>query len=332
MTEAHGLVAFLLADWLPRSGDEWRDVVSQQDTLFAVLDGNLRRHDGLRSGRQLAVPLNTATVFAFPCSRTGRIPLREACMDYVEELAGWIDRLPKIDRVLEHGLNAALQRVTTIKPPKKRNSVTSPTYFGAPCSRKSREASPIWTNGSSRRQSRVPEGPQRIRGLAGSGKTVVLALKAAYWHAQHPDWNIALTFQSRALYQQIDDLVTQFTFEHSNDRPDPERLHIMHSWGSRSRPGVYSVIAEALGEVPRDWAYARGQYGQDAAFQGICQELLEVARTRTVEPLFDGVLIDEAQDLPPEFFQLVYLSPRIPSKSFGDMRLQKLSEISYANN
>src|SRR5262249_59142237 len=42
-----------------------------------------------------------------------------------------------------------------------------------------------------------PDGPQRIRGLAGSGKTVILALKAAYFHALHPDWRIALTFQTR---------------------------------------------------------------------------------------------------------------------------------------
>lgn len=33
----------------------------------------------------------------------------------------------------------------------------------------------------------MPDGPQRIRGLAGSGKTVVLALKAAYLHVQRPE-------------------------------------------------------------------------------------------------------------------------------------------------
>jgi superfamily I DNA and RNA helicase len=172
-----------------------------------------------------------------------------------------------------------------------------------------------------------PESPQRIRGLAGSGKTVVLALKAAYWHAQHPDWHIALTFQSRALYQQIDDLVTRFTFEHINDRPDPERLRIIHSWGSRSRAGVYSLIAAAVGETPRDWAYARSTYGQDDAFQGVCQELLEIAKARAVEPIFDAVLIDEAQDLPPVFFQLVYMFTKEPKRIvWGYDELQKLSE------
>ena len=67
------------------------------------------------------------------------------------------------------------------------------------------------------------------------------------------------------------------------------------------------MIAASLGETPRDWVYARGQYGMDNAFQGICSELLATARGRdTLPSLFDAILIDEAQDLPPEFFQLVY--------------------------
>src|SRR3546814_1304624 len=34
------------------------------------------------------------------------------------------------------------------------------------------------------------DGVQRIRGLAGSGKTIVLALKAAYLHTQYPNWRL----------------------------------------------------------------------------------------------------------------------------------------------
>ena len=36
----------------------------------------------------------------------------------------------------------------------------------------------------------IPPSPQRIRGLAGSGKTVVLAAKIAYMHSKNPDWKI----------------------------------------------------------------------------------------------------------------------------------------------
>ncbi|CAM5710612.1 hypothetical protein SMICM304S_03358 [Streptomyces microflavus] len=167
----------------------------------------------------------------------------------------------------------------------------------------------------------------RIRGLAGSGKTIVLALKAAYLHTQHPEWRIAVTFHSRALYQQINDLITRFTFEYSNDRPDEQRLQIMHSWGSGARAGVYREMASALGVTPRDYNYARATYGMDNAFQGICRELLAVAQQSNPEPVFDAVLIDEAQDLPPEFFQLVYLLTKDPKRIvWGFDELQKLSE------
>lgn len=36
------------------------------------------------------------------------------------------------------------------------------------------------------------EGPQRIRGLAGSGKTIVLTQKAAIYHLNHPDDTICI--------------------------------------------------------------------------------------------------------------------------------------------
>jgi superfamily I DNA and RNA helicase len=244
----------------------------------------------------------------------------------MEEVAAWVDTFPPITESLERRLNAALQRVTTIKPRKRRADVANPNSRGATMREIERGIANLdrWQKIAA---IETPEGPQRIRGLAGSGKTVVLALKAAYLHAQHPEWRIALTFQSRALYQQIADLVTRFAFEHISDAPDLSKLQIIHSWGSRGRNGVYSLIAEALGETPRDWAYARGKYGQDNAFQGVCQELLQIADAGPVEPLFDAVLIDEAQDLPPEFFQLVYRFTAEPKRIvWGYDELQKLSE------
>ena len=324
VSRQHGLVAFLLAKDIPGK-DGWDAIIAQQDRLYAVLEGHLRRHEGLRSGRHLALIPNTATIFPEPVS--GLPSGLDGFYGGLQQVPDFVRSLPPIEAEVEHSLQAALQRVSTIKPAKKRSSVEKPSSRGARLKEIEREIANLdqWQKAAAIES---PEGPQRIRGLAGSGKTVVLALKAAYWHSQHPDWRIALTFHSRALYQQFDDLVTRFTFEHGNDRPDPDYLRIMHSWGSRGRPGVYSMIAVALGETPRDWAYARGKYGMDGAFQGVCQELLEIARTQMVTPpIFDAVLIDEAQDLPPEFFQLVYQFCREPKRIvWGYDELQKLSE------
>lgn len=325
VTREHGLVALLLSNDLPRSPEDWDGVIAEQDRLYAVLEGYLSRYEGLRAGRRLAVIPNTATVFAD--TAPGRPEADgEGFYGTLSEIDGWIRGLDGISEAVEHNVHAALQRVTTIKPRKKRAQVTQSDSRGAKI--KSIEKG-IANLDRWQKQAAIesPDSPQRIRGLAGSGKTVVLALKAAYWHTTHPEWKIAITFHSRALYQQIDDLVTRFTFEHINDRPDPERMQILHSWGSRARAGIYSQIARALGETPRDWSYASGKYGMDDAFRGICGELLAIAQNATVEPIFDAVLIDEAQDLPPEFFQLVYLFTRDPKRIvWGYDELQRLSE------
>ncbi len=325
VSRAHGLVAFLLADSLPACDEAWMAVIAEQDRVFAVLEGHLSRHEGLRSGRRVAISPATATVFASapPTEAPSRAEGFYGAMFAVRD---WVEGLPSIGEDLETNLQAALQRVTTIKPAKKRSSVARAGSRGAVLKEIEREIANLdrWQKAAAIES---PEGPQRIRGLAGSGKTVVLALKAAYWHSQHPDWHIALTFHTRALYQQINDLVTRFMFEHTNDKPDETQLRIVHSWGSRASVGAYSSMAAALGEPARDWAYARGKYGQEGAFSGVCRELLDVARSRDAQPIFDAVLIDEAQDLPPEFFQLVYLFTKHPKRIvWGYDELQRLSE------
>jgi superfamily I DNA and RNA helicase len=322
VTPEHGLCAFLFADGIPDAGT-WPRVVSAQDRLFAVLDSYLRRHEALRRGRQLVVTPATATIFSDAVE-----PPAEAD-GYYGDMTGAVEfvrGLPHISEETERNLQAALQRVSTIKPAKKRVGVGQSGSRGSVLKDIERGIANLdrWQKAAA---IETPEGPQRIRGLAGSGKTVVLALKAAYWHTQDPDWRIVVTFHTRALYQQLADLVTRFTFEHSNDLPDFSKLQIIHSWGSASRPGVYSLIAMALGQQPINWADARAKYGMDGAFQGVCRELLDIAKKHSVTPIFDGVLVDEAQDLPPEFFQLIYLFTKQPKRIvWGYDELQRLSE------
>ena len=72
-------------------------------------------------------------------------------------------------------------------------------------------------------------GPQRIRGLAGSGKTVVLAMKAAQTHLQFPDARIAYTFYTKSLYQLVKRLITRFYRQFDDRDPDWEHsIHVLH--------------------------------------------------------------------------------------------------------
>ena len=87
------------------------------------------------------------------------------------------------------------------------------------------------------------EGIQRIRGMAGSGKTVVLARKAVELHTAHPEWSIVVTYSTRSLKGQLERLISRF-YANKNDgaKYNPEKLKIMHSWGSAASRGVYYEV------------------------------------------------------------------------------------------
>lgn len=309
----HGTVAFRLENTVPKRDDDtaWKIVADLQDQLYFALDNNLRKHDGLRVGRKSAIEITTLTVFPTPPSVPDGVEGLYCTFDTVNEK---IENLAPLPNIYLAPLQAALQKVMTIKPAKKRANIQRLDSRGAFLKRIEKEIANLdeWQK---RASIESPDGPQRIRGLAGSGKTVVLALKAAYLHAQHPDWVIGVTFYSRALYQQFTDLIRRFSFEHLNDEPNWENLRVLHSWGGNDRDGVYTEIAKRAGATPRDFLYAKNVFGTSNPFDGICTELLSATESSEHQPIYDAMLIDEAQDLPPSFFQLVYrFTKTVPGK------------------
>ncbi len=302
-----GLIAFCF----PTEAGDIEARKQEQDSLAYAVEGNLQKHESLRSGRRLAVGVNTISFFAVPNAIT-RCSEGANLFASPEELGERLASCSPVEERHLRALRAAVERVTNIKPVKKRENVQRRDSRGAILKEIERQVANLdqWQR---RASIETPEGPQRVRGLAGSGKTVVLALKAAYLHTQHSDWQIAVTFHTLSLSPQFTDLTERFTLEHSGDKPDPQRLQILHSWGSYGAPGVYSKIAGALGVAPVDFGAAKARYGRRDAFAGICRELLPLA-DKTPPNLFDAVLIDEAQDLPPEFLQLVHASTREPKR------------------
>ena len=148
----------------------------------------------------------------------------------------------------------------------------------------------------------IPPGPQRIRGLAGTGKTVLLALKTANIHRQFPDASILFTFYTQSLYNQITSLVSKFYRHFSGVEPDFEnKVHIRHAWGGRKKAGVYFDACKRQGLQPLDFSAAKA-IDRYSPFTVCCQHLLNSG----IEPAYDFVLIDEAQDFPREFFRVIH--------------------------
>jgi superfamily I DNA and RNA helicase len=151
----------------------------------------------------------------------------------------------------------------------------------------------------------IPPGPQQVRGIAGSGKTVLMAMKAARIHLQHPDWNIALTFFTKSLYQHITDLVRRYYWQFAEEEPDWDKFHILHGWGGETTSnGLYYTLSLECDKQPRNRNSAKKITEKKEApelFDACCKELLQ---SEQIPQIFDAILIDEAQDFESNFYKL----------------------------
>jgi len=146
----------------------------------------------------------------------------------------------------------------------------------------------------------ILDGFQRIRGLAGSGKTIVLAMKAALTHLRYPEARIVYTFYTKSLYQHIKRLITRFYRQFEDSDPDWTRLKILHGWGGFSGDGVYFNACIGNNVTPITLREAK-LAGASDPFNYACKTLLQSVE---IQPAYDYILIDEGQDFPASFIQL----------------------------
>ena len=146
------------------------------------------------------------------------------------------------------------------------------------------------------------DSPQRIRGLAGSGKTILLTMKAALYHLSNPEAEILYTYYTKDLYELIRKLIERFYRESAdNHEPNWKKIHIYHAWGGFELGGVYSSACADLGEPAIDFPTAK-RNDPFHPFEFVCKTLL----SKEIRPKYDLTLIDEGQDFPNSFYQLCY--------------------------
>jgi superfamily I DNA and RNA helicase len=150
--------------------------------------------------------------------------------------------------------------------------------------------------------------PELIRGLAGSGKTVILAMKAALAHLDDPKAMILVTYYTRSLRDHLSRLVTRFYRHFGDGDPDWKKIHIYHGWGRKELPGVLREATMRAGVAPITYTMAASAAapGQDA-FDYACRAL---STTKRIQPFYDLILIDEGQDFPSGF--LLLFGKRVP--------------------
>lgn len=146
---------------------------------------------------------------------------------------------------------------------------------------------------------------QRIRGLAGSGKTILMLKKLAFLHYTNPDLNLAFVFYTTSLRSSM---VKQFeAFYRDYDRygkPNMNKVNIFHAWGGK-RKGFYSDLCDRTDNEFKNYGEAKRQApsGQDP-FEFVCSELLVALDSSSYSGTYDYIFIDEAQDFGLKFYKL----------------------------
>ena len=318
-----GIVVFDLIE-----GREAGDYGARQDDSANRLEARLKAYRELMRRRDLIVPIHTvsfAPAIDDPAScGDPEYPIENASsLLQALDLFTWQD--PR-DPDAFHKALSAIENISTIRKSGPGRHVTQEHSRGA---KLARLESSIATLDHLQRRAVIEtvEGVQRIRGLAGSGKTIVLALKAAYLHAAHPDWRIAVTFLTRSLKEHFRRLITHFSIEQTGEGPDWRYLRVLNAWGARGdgeRDGIYYEFCRLHDAEYLDFRTARRRFPQEEELEGVCESAL--SQVREPKPVYDAMLVDEAQDLSASFLRLCYAMLRRPGRLvYAYDELQSLS-------
>ncbi|NOQ35073.1 MAG: AAA family ATPase, partial [Methylococcaceae bacterium] len=300
LSEQHGAIIFHLIEGAFDNSIEIEDI---QDENFTKLESKLKQHKDLTQKRTLAVELNVVT-FA-----SAWINHQDLDSDYPilvsdNDLTTYLNNIACQDNHCYSTLVSVIQSITSIRHRNNKRDIKKPDSKGAKL-KKLEDSIANLDRQQSAAVIETVEGVQRIRGLAGSGKTIVLALKVAYLHSKNPDWNIAVTFNSRSLKEQFKHFITLFTLENINVEPDWEKINILHAWGSPSKLGVYYEICLKHNVEYFDFNSARSfTKGDEKEFDVVCEKAC--SEIKTFQKYYDVILVDEAQDFSAYFLRLCY--------------------------
>lgn len=304
-----------------------QNLIDNIDEVYLRLRARLSEVKELNIERELAVPIISVVFAPTFLKNNSNDYLRLNVVKSLDEIKTLIMNSKWDNNHLFNTVLSRLQSLNNLKSKKKRQYVKQHSSKGYALQSLDKKLATLDTN-QTRAVLEIVDGIQRIRGLAGSGKTIVLARKIAHIHAQNPDWKIAVTFNSRSLKVQFKKLIEMFYRDSSNEDVDWNKINIIHAWGSAQSPGIYYNACIAHNLPYYDFEASKSLKNRDEDnFQAVCKNFLEVRQVS--KSLYDLILIDEAQDFSPEFLQLCYaILPDTKRLIYAYDELQNLGDAS----
>lgn len=325
ISQAHGLVIFNLIE--NKNIEHYQEF---QDDSANKIEAKLKGYKQLVDKRTLCIEINVVTFAPFlsdeAISNDEVYPLVN-----LNSLYSVLKQFTWSKNEYFNALVSVLQAISTIRKGRKRTSLENPNSRGSWLNKLEASIANL-DNRQSKAVIETVEGVQRIRGLAGSGKTIVLALKAAYLHAQHPDWKIAITFNTRSLKGQFKQLINTFYIEQTNEEPNWENLQIIHAWGASgggNKNGIYYTFCTDNNIEYYDYQTSKNKFKSSDPFGKACENALFVAGV-SIKETYDVILIDEAQDFSQGFFRLCYAMLKAPKRlvyAYDELQSLKLQSL-----
>ena len=303
-----GVVIFHLVE-----GHNLGNYQEKQDESFTKFQAKLLQHKQLLVGRELKVKISVVTFSPLlkdiPDENFSEYPICNLTTIQI-----FLDQIQWGNNNLFSSLIAVIQSISNIRKTKKRRQLKIAESRGSKL-KKLEESISNLDNIQSEAVIQTVNGVQRIRGLAGSGKTIVLALKVAYLHAQHPDWKIIVTFNTRSLKGQFERLINSFTMEQTGDEPDWENIEIINAWGKpggKNADGVYHKFCKLNGLEFLSFMDARTAFPSNKEFDGVCEKALK--EVKNIQQVYDLIIVDEAQDFGSSFLRLCFEMLKEPKR------------------
>ncbi|MGM9919984.1 MAG: DEAD/DEAH box helicase, partial [Bhargavaea sp.] len=153
-----------------------------------------------------------------------------------------------------------------------------------------------------------------IRGVAGSGKTLILASRAKLLAKEHPEWKILILCYNISLSRSIESLVRRMMNE-----PDSLFDFDYHSGqNQKGSPGTGNIV------IRNFHAWLRNDL--KISEKQLPYYINKLEQGEAVLPSYDAILIDEGQDFEPEWFRLVstLLNPETKSLLLVEDRAQSI--------
>lgn len=310
LSKRYGVILFKVAQ--QTDGRSFDDSISSEidilNKLYSIVFTRILRNDKLKAGRQaITVPITTLVYAPFICdeaSSRDRDVKDDVVITFTEkQLLDYLQEQKSSSDVLgEDSFNELLSTIEGSKGlivPNKRETIEENTK-GYAANKAEQEI--MLFDGKQKTAYLTPiNGVSRIRGLAGSGKTVILCMKAALLHLRDPNATILYTFYTKSLYQHVKRLITRFYRQYNDQDPDWDKIQVRHAWGNYTLEGVYSQACEHHNIRKLSFTEAR-QRSLVNPFDAVCKDFL----VKVPDPckLYDYVLIDEGQDFPISFISL----------------------------